>query len=182
MSYGPTWNSHSICLKGFNIRQKSYYKCYKLKSKEAYLGGDSHLVSRVSWGPGGVLVSTKMAGTRGSRGTFIFFNFKIKIISKTPLVFVLHSTVPTVGFEPRPLWPVVFSYPVLFPLSHPGQHTMSCSELLLLLCQNHVVFYIPLDGSLDFSMISLPSTIWQHLTFHDDFFHPVPLNRGCFLL
>ena len=39
---------------------------------------------------------------------------------------------PNTGLEPRPLCPLVFSYPVLFPLSHPGQHTYSCSELLLL--------------------------------------------------
>ena len=36
----------------------------ELKSKEAYLGGGSHMVLRVSWGPGGVLVSTEMAGFR----------------------------------------------------------------------------------------------------------------------
>ena len=58
MSCGPTWNSQSTCLKSFKIRQKSYYKCYKLKSKEANLEGDSHMVLRVSWGPGRAPVPT----------------------------------------------------------------------------------------------------------------------------
>ena len=39
---------------------------------------------------------------------------------------------PNTGLEPTPLCPLVFSYLVLFPLSYPGQHTCSCSELLLL--------------------------------------------------
>ena len=34
----------------------------KLKSKEAYLGGGGRKVLRVSWGPGGVLVSTEWQG------------------------------------------------------------------------------------------------------------------------
>ena len=59
MSCGPTWNSHDICFKCFKIRQISYYKCYKLKSKEAHLEGGSHMVSRVSWGPGRAPVPTE---------------------------------------------------------------------------------------------------------------------------
>ena len=51
-------NSQGICLKGFKIRQKSHYKCYKLKSKEAYLEGGSHMVLRVSWGSGRAPVPT----------------------------------------------------------------------------------------------------------------------------
>ena len=35
---------------------------YKLKSKEAYLGEGGCMVLRVSWGPGGVLVSTEWQG------------------------------------------------------------------------------------------------------------------------
>ena len=35
---------------------------YKLKTKEAYLGGGGCMVLRVSWGPGGVLVSTEWQG------------------------------------------------------------------------------------------------------------------------
>ena len=35
---------------------------YKLKSKEAYLGGGGCMMLRVSWGPGGVLVSTEWQG------------------------------------------------------------------------------------------------------------------------
>ena len=35
---------------------------YKLKSKEAYLGGGGRMVLRVNWGPGGVLVSTEWQG------------------------------------------------------------------------------------------------------------------------
>ena len=35
---------------------------YKLKTKEAYLGGGGRMVSRVSWGPGGLLVSTEWQG------------------------------------------------------------------------------------------------------------------------
>ena len=53
-------------------------------------------------------------------------------MSVKPLVLSLHSTVPTVGFEPRPLWPYVFSCPMLYPLSHSGLHICNCLELLLL--------------------------------------------------
>ena len=35
---------------------------YKLKSKVAYLGGGGRMVLRVSWGSGGVLVSTEWQG------------------------------------------------------------------------------------------------------------------------
>ena len=34
----------------------------KLNSKEAYLAGGGRVVLRVSWGPGGVLVSTEWQG------------------------------------------------------------------------------------------------------------------------
>ena len=100
----------------------------------------------------------RVLGTRGSRGTF---KKKLKIDEKysvKPLVFLGNSSPPAcvdlrpwhlsttaltswshmnfpcsdMGFEPRPPWPVMFSYPTLYPLSQSGQHTCSCSELLLL--------------------------------------------------
>ena len=50
---------------------------------------------------------------------------------------------PNTGLEPRPRCPLVFSYPVLFPLSHPGQHTCNCSELLLLPVVLIMVIFLP---------------------------------------
>ena len=49
-------------LKAFSkiLSQSDEYKLKKIK--EVYLGGVSRMVLRVSWGPGGVLVSTEWQG------------------------------------------------------------------------------------------------------------------------
>ena len=61
---------------------KSYIELYlsvvnKLRSKEAYLGGGSHVALKVSWGLGqSAGLNGRVSGTRGSRGTLkkiVFF-------------------------------------------------------------------------------------------------------------
>ena len=86
---------------------------------------------------------------------------------------------PCMGFEPRPLWPYVFSCPVLFPLSHPGQHTLSCSELLLLpvfvkISWDSCHFVLLQMAALDFSLIAFPIIMM--------FLHPMPPKWGCMLI
>ena len=82
---------------------------------------------------------------------------------------------PTAGLEPMPPLPYVFSYPMLYHLSHSGLHICNCLELLLIPELYNSYYY-----SISFLVFLQMAASCIPFGSPVDLFHPMPLNRVAF--